>query len=68
MEMAKFVFELPGKMPVVNLLPYHNIAAHKYNKLGSEYKEFDMAEPTEKEQNQAVEIFQRLGIAAEIGG
>jgi len=67
-EMAKFVSELPGKKPVVNILPYHSIAANKYNKLGSEYEEFNMAEPTEKEQNRALQIFETFGIEAEIGG
>lgn len=67
-EMAKFVSELPGKKPVVNILPYHNIAVNKYNKLGSEYNEFNMAEPTEKEQNRALQIFEAFGLEAEIGG
>lgn len=67
-DIAQFISELPGEKPTVNILPYHNIAANKYNKLGSEYEEFDMAEPSENEQNQAIDIFQRFGIAAEIGG
>ncbi len=67
-EMAKFISELPGKTPVVNLLAYHNIAANKYNKLGQNYNELEMAEPSEKEQNQAVEIFGHFGIDVEIGG
>lgn len=68
LQMARYVSELPGNRPVVNLLPYHNIARHKYNKLGSGYKEFEMAEPTENEQNQAIDIFQKFGIVAEVGG
>jgi pyruvate formate lyase activating enzyme len=67
-EMATFLSELPGEKPVVNLLPYHNIAIHKYNKLGSEYQDLEMEEPSEYEQNQAVKIFQRFGLVAEIGG
>lgn len=67
-DMAEFLSSLPGKKPVVNILPYHNIAVPKYNKLGSDYEEFDMAEPTENEQNQAVEIFGKYGVEAEIGG
>ena len=66
-KMAKFVSELPGNQ-IVNLLPYHNIAANKYNKLGSVYNEFNMAEPSEKEQNKAVEIFKQFEINVEIGG
>jgi len=65
---AEFVSKLPGKKPDVNILPYHNIAVNKYNKLGCEYNKFEMAEPSEKEQLRAIEIFQQFGIAAEIGG
>jgi pyruvate formate lyase activating enzyme len=67
-EMAEFISSLPGKKPMVNLLPYHNIAVTKYTKLGSEYKEFNLAEPSEKEQNQAISIFENFGLEAEIGG
>ena len=66
--MARFIAELPGKKPIVNLLPYHNIAKNKYSKLGSEYNEYDMAEPSEEEQNQAIEIFRKFEIIPEIGG
>ena len=67
-EMAEFISKLPGKKPEVNFLPYHNIAANKYSKLGSKYEEFNMAEPTEEEQNRAVSIFKKFGLVAEIGG
>ncbi len=67
-EMAKFISMLPGIRSTVNILPYHNIAVHKYNKIGENYQEFEMAEPTEKQQNGAIEIFQRFGLAVEIGG
>lgn len=66
--MAKFIATLPGKTPLVSILPYHNIAAHKYNKLGSEYNEFNMAEPTDKKIGQATQIFHNHGIEAEVGG
>ncbi len=66
-EMAKFVSELPGKQ-MVNLLPYHNIAANKYYKLGQNYIELEMAEPSEKDQNRAIKIFEQFGIEVEIEG
>lgn len=66
--MAKFIAGLPGKTPLVSILPYHNIAAHKYNKLGSEYDEFNMAEPTEEEIKQANYFFYKYGIETELGG
>ena len=78
-EMAKFIANLPYKKcdleiasPIkkltVNLLPYHNIAKNKYNKLGQNYNEYKTAEPSEKEQNRAIEIFEQFGIDVEIGG
>ncbi len=66
-KMAEFISELPGEQ-AVNLLPYHNIAKNKYNKLGEVYNEFDMAEAPEAEQTRAVKIFQTFGIDVEIGG
>lgn len=68
LEMAGFIAGLQGKKPLVSLLPYHNIAAHKYEKLGSKYEEFDMAEPTNEDLNRAEQIFNQFGIATEIGG
>ncbi len=66
-QMAKFIAALPGKLPV-NILPYHNIAANKYNKLGAEYNKFNMEEPSEEEQIRAISIFGEFGICVEIGG
>ncbi len=67
-KMAKFIAGLPGETPLVSILPYHNIAAHKYNKLGSEYDEFDMAEPTAEELERAAKIFNSYHLKTEIGG
>ena len=66
--MAEFVSNLPGKKPMVNLLPYHNIASGKYKKLEIPYNEGEMGEPTEAEIRKAVEIFNYYGIETEIGG
>ena len=67
-EMARFVATLPGKKPLVNLLPYHNIAAHKYEKLGTKYNEFEMAEPADEDLLLAEKIFTSYEIRTEIGG
>jgi len=67
-ETAEFVADLPEKKPMVNILPYHNITANKYHKLGSDYTEFNMAEPSEEEQKLAISIFEDFGMDAEIGG
>lgn len=67
-ELAKFISELSGEIPKVNLLPYHNFAINKYIKMGSNYDKLDMEELSEKEQNQAADIFKQFGIEAEVGG
>ena len=57
----------PGK-PVVNLLPYHNIASGKSQKLEIPYDESEMGEPTKKEIQMVEEIFRSFGIETEVGG
>jgi pyruvate formate lyase activating enzyme len=77
--MAEFIAELPyknreseftapGKKPIVNLLPYHNIASGKYKKLEMVYHSEEMEEPSESEIQQATEIFNKFGINVEVGG
>jgi pyruvate formate lyase activating enzyme len=67
-KMAEFVSGLQGKKPMVNLLPYHNIASGKYQKLEMEYNSGEMNEPSEKEIRQAIEIFKNRGLEVEVGG
>jgi pyruvate formate lyase activating enzyme len=76
--MAEFIAELELKIsdseiadpkkPIVNLLPYHNIASGKYRKLEVPYSEGEMKEPSQKEIQQAEEIFRSFGIETEVGG
>jgi len=54
--------------PMVNLLPYHNIAIGKYSKLGLVYDSSVMLEPLEGEILKAVEIFTSFNLNVEIGG
>lgn len=68
LKMAAFIDALPGEKRLVSLLPYHNIAAHKYEKLGSKYNEFEMAEPLNEDLLLAEKIFASYGITTEIGG
>lgn len=67
-KMAEFVARLPGKKPMINLLPYHNIASGKYKKLEIEYNSDEMDEPSEKEIQRAIEIFNSFHFEVEIGG
>jgi pyruvate formate lyase activating enzyme len=57
----------PGS-PLVNLLPYHNIASGKYKKLELFYDSSAMDEPTSEDLKTAAEIFGKYGIEVEVGG
>jgi pyruvate formate lyase activating enzyme len=65
---AKFIASLAGDKKTVNLLPYHNIAQKKYEKLGREWKPDEMAEPTKNEQTEIISLFSEYGLTAQIGG
>lgn len=65
---AAFIASLAGSKKQVNVLPYHNIAAHKYKKLGKEYNQNDLREPTAEEISMAEEIFRLNGLEIIVGG
>jgi len=65
---AEFVASLPGEKKAVSLLPYHNIAIHKYGKLGQEYDSGEMEEPSAEEVEMAIRIFAENGLNATVGG
>jgi len=65
---AAFIAGLPGETKEINILPYHNIAAKKYEKLGGEYLENGMGEPAEERQQQIINKFKVFGLEAVIGG
>ncbi len=65
---AEFIAALSGGKKKVNILPYHNIASKKYEKLGVEYAQGTMDEPDQDHQKHILEIFQSFGIEAIIGG
>jgi len=52
----------------INLLPYHNIARHKYEKLGLVYKDKKMAIPSDVKMNSFKELFEKNGYIVKIGG
>lgn len=64
---AVFVSGLHGKKKKVTLLPYHNIAASKYARLGEEYDAGNMAEPAESDISRVVSLFMDLGVDAAVG-
>ncbi len=67
-ESAKFIAALKGTPPIVNILPFHNIAEKKYEKLGLDYSKGTMGEPDMNRQHAVLEIFKTYGINAMIGG
>ena len=65
---ARFVAGLSGVKKEVNLLPYHKIAQTKYQKLGRPEDFQLLEEPSKEIQLQAISIFQKYGLMANIGG
>jgi len=65
---AKFIAALEGKKPIVNILPFHNIAEKKYEKLGEHYDKGEMAAPSIERQHEILEIFKSYAVNAMIGG
>lgn len=63
-ETAMFINKLAGDKKQVELLPYHNIADHKHQKLGQEYSSNGMASPDEDRLTHVVELFKFYGIKA----
>ena len=53
---------------VVGLLPYHNIASKKYEKLGDIYDEEGMKEPTKERVETILSLFRDKGFTTVIGG
>ena len=67
-KMAKLISSLSGKPKEVNLLPYHNIAKMKYEKLGGNYLPGNISEPTKDEVETISSIFSNHGLGVSLGG
>jgi len=65
---AQFIANLEGKKPLVNILPFHNIAEKKYEKLGQGYNKGDMDAPSQERQDEILDIFKSYDVNAMIGG
>ncbi len=62
---AVFIDALAGGKKKVELLPYHDIANHKHQKLGQDYDPNGMIAPDEARQKQIVAQFKTHGVTAE---
>lgn len=52
----------------INLLPYHDIAKHKYYKLGRGYDEEKMSKPSDEKMNAYKGMLEKAGYKVKIGG
>ncbi len=65
---AIFLSSIPWNRKEVNLLPYHDIAKNKHQKLGNMYSEDHLSTPSSDEIARAIEIFAEYDIRATEGG
>ena len=65
---AAYIAGLAGNKKEVHLLPYHNIAQHKYSKLGKLDDFETLRAPDNETLIRAIAKFAAYGIKAEIGG
>ncbi len=63
-----FIKSLKRQPDMVGLLPYHNIAANKYEKLGRIYDDNGLSEPSKERQLEIVNTFTNNGFNVVIGG
>ena len=62
-----FLQSLSG-IDIINLLPYHKIGAHKYERLGMEFKAQEIEEPSDGKMQLVKEQFEDAGYQVSIGG
>jgi pyruvate formate lyase activating enzyme len=65
---ADFLLSLDHKPSVIGLLPYHSIAAAKYERMGKRYDDTGMEEPSKEEINMIIALFGSRGLPVLIGG
>ena len=65
---AALVAGLPGPRKEVNLLPYHNVAGGKFEKLGKSLSTQEMSAPDTKDLARVVSVFSDYGLTATVGG
>lgn len=65
---ADFLLSLERRPSVTGLLPYHNIAAAKYERMGRRYDDTGMSEPSKEEIEKILSIFSSKELPVLIGG
>ena len=64
---AAFLAPLQG-ISRVDVLPYHSIAASKYNKLGRIYRAQECSRVAPDKLSESIEILRKSGLEVEVGG
>jgi len=67
-QFAELISLLPSKPLDINILPYHDIAKMKYQKMGSKYNDQGMEPPTDREIENLQNIFDRYNLEISLGG
>ena len=62
-----FAAEMPS-MPQIDLLPYHHLAAAKYERLGKGYRLLDTRPPAEDSINRLVDLLRTFGLTVNVEG
>jgi len=65
--LAGIILQVKG-VQQVNLLPYHETGAHKFERLGRPYRMGEITAPTARQMDTLVERMRRLGLNAKRGG
>ncbi len=65
---AAFLASIPWNRKEINLLPYHDIAKNKHQKLGNSYSPDHFATPSLEELTRAMDIFSEYAIRVSEGG
>jgi pyruvate formate lyase activating enzyme len=67
---AEFLVSLPWERKAVTLLPYHEVAKGKHEKLGIAFnpENIPLSTPSLEKQQRCIKIFSQFGIIATIGG
>lgn len=69
LEVKKMIeFLKPLNIKAVNLLPYHNIGKHKYEKLYKTYDGEDFEKPSDEKMEEIKELFEQNNFITKIGG
>ncbi|MCF8378016.1 MAG: glycyl-radical enzyme activating protein [Bacteroidales bacterium] len=67
-EMRNYLLDYCPEFKEIHILPYHNIASHKYRQFGIENKMPGQTEPSQRQINDVKNTFMESGFLVKIGG